>query len=91
MSESSERLSAPGYTRESVDSYRAAAAAERDRLQRDLAAAKARTQLARDRARWLEASVAEHDASTPAEHDEPPTAELFDPSRAVSDASELPA
>jgi hypothetical protein len=54
MPEQSQRLSAAGYTRESVDDYVRAAATERRRIERAIAAARARTDLAERRAKWLD-------------------------------------
>jgi hypothetical protein len=54
MPEPSQRLSAAGYTRESVDDYVRAAATERRRIERAIAAARARTDLAARRAKWLD-------------------------------------
>jgi hypothetical protein len=54
MREPSQRLSAAGYTRESVDDYVRAAASERHRIERAMAAARARTDLAERRAEWLD-------------------------------------
>jgi hypothetical protein len=54
MPEPSQRLSAAGYTRESVDDYVRAAATERRRIEGAIAAARARTDLAVRRAAWLD-------------------------------------
>jgi hypothetical protein len=54
MPEPSKRLSAAGYTRESVDDYVGAAAAEQREIERAIAAARARTDLAERRAKWLD-------------------------------------
>ncbi|MBV8462810.1 MAG: hypothetical protein JO368_05925 [Acidimicrobiales bacterium] len=54
MAESSESLSAAGYTRESVDAYKQAAAAERQRIEAGIAAARERADLARARIAWLD-------------------------------------
>jgi hypothetical protein len=57
MAPSNERLSAAGYTRESVDIYLGEVAAERSRIERAMAEARARTELANRRAEWLEADT----------------------------------
>lgn len=54
MPEPSQHLSAAGYTRESVDNYQRAAAAERRRIERAIADARARIALAAARAKWLD-------------------------------------
>jgi hypothetical protein len=54
MPETNQRLSAAGYTRASVDVYLRAADAERRRIERAIADARARTDLAEHRAEWLD-------------------------------------
>ncbi|HXW38333.1 MAG TPA: hypothetical protein VEJ44_01460 [Acidimicrobiales bacterium] len=50
----SERLSAAGYTRESVESYLDAVARERQGIEQSIADARAREDLALRRSRWLD-------------------------------------
>jgi hypothetical protein len=54
VSVSRERVSAAGYTRDSVDAYLRAASAERSRIQQAIAEARAQAELARRRAEWLD-------------------------------------
>ena len=54
MAETSESLSAAGYTRESVEAYKKAAAEERQRIEAGIAAARDRAELARARLAWLD-------------------------------------
>jgi hypothetical protein len=54
MPEPSERLSGAGYTRDSVDAYLRAAAADRRRIEQAIVEAHARTDLAERRAKWLD-------------------------------------